>query len=168
MRTLKNLAMLALCVAASTIMATNVATVDANSIIKASPAIKKIEAKLKDTYQDRQKAIAKRIEKARDALIKLDKNKQTMAESAWKKQHAAKIETLQKAFQARTTLTQAMVKDQHKALDHLFKTLQHEVESYAKKHHLDMVFYKNVAISVMDHNADITAAIQKRFNAKVA
>ena len=168
MHILRTITVLAICIGAGTLMATNVATVDANAIIKASPAIKRLEAKLKDKYHARQTRIAKHIEQARDAVIKLDKNKQTMAESSWKKQHVAKIEALQKAFAERTTLAQAMVKDQHEGLDKLFKTLQHEVQTYAKQHHLDMVFYKNVAITVMDHNADITTAIKKRFDAKVA
>ncbi len=148
--------------------ASSVAMADANAIIKASPSIKKIEATLKARYSDRQTKISKKIENLRLDLVKLDHNKQTMKQAVWQKQHAEKIQTLQTAFHDRATLTQAMMKDQHDALDGLFKKLEQVVKAYAKNHHIDVVLYKNVALTVADDKADITQAVQKRFYAKMA
>ena len=62
-----------------------------------------------------------------------------MAESAWKT-ICCQNRALRKRFKHAQILTQAIVKDQHEALDHLFKTLQHEVQT--PNNTLDMVFYK--------------------------
>lgn len=162
---MKALKTLAVAVIAGSAIAGNIAILDSKTIITNSNAYKQI-ANLADTntFKTQRQKVQDLRAKYTSAVEKLTQEKLTKNTTEYKTQET-KVDTLRTEYTtAQRTYLKALTTAQNTKAKELFDKFKVLVETYARKHNIDMVLNNQVVIATgKGSKVDITADIQKLF-----
>lgn len=152
-----------LLLATSTIMAAplNIAVVNMNQVLQASPQMVQVQASLDKTFSPKHAAIVKQVEAVKKDSRRLQRDGSVM-KSDEREALAKKINDAKEAvMRAQAKFQQDYEKARASALQEIFGRINAITTKFAKEKHFDLILNRNT-VPYADNSLDVTSELIKR------